>query len=176
MCGLLHREKDLVWNGQGLQDEADSGSDSGSQPTNNLGQGISFLQHIFPQVWVTLYTSLHHLFPIFSWCPQPKQLECFMLNAECFACIFFIYYNNALISKYYHYLHLTEEETDTQANVQGYLDMISWRRDMMKCKLLVWCMYSDSLWQLVKKKSEIKDLILFLLPWFQWAKPLKLIF
>lgn len=41
------------------------------------------------------------------------------------------------MSKYYHYLHFMEEETDTQVNVQGYLDMISWRRDMMKCKLLV---------------------------------------
>lgn len=47
--------------------------------------------------------------------------------------------------------------------LQGYLD-ISWRREMMKCKLHVWCMFSDSSIMAVgKKKSEVKD-ILFSLP------------
>ena len=131
-------------------------------------------------MWVVIYISLHHICPYFLDVPsqKKKKKECFM---QVLCWIFFMhyfvhFYNNPVMNGCYHYLHFTEGKTDTQTNIYKLPRYcgIGGGRWWNVSYVYGGCFLIHLLWQLVKKKYEIKDIIVFLLPQFQWAKLLKL--
>lgn len=71
-------------------------------------------------MWVINTVYLTTLFFAYIFSMPPVKAIGYLCRhyAECFACITsFISCNNPMINRFHHYLHFTEEKTDTQRNV-----------------------------------------------------------